>query len=75
MENYEQEQLSKLLKILSKVDSNSDEYLDSYYKIEIAGEAIELYCGGPQLEGLYKLIEHIAAENLYDINYENKIVS
>ena len=71
----ETEQLEKLLKAISKVNEDADNYLDGYFKIEIAGETIQLAYGGPQLEGLYCLVDQIAAENLYEVDYENNVVT
>ena len=68
-------QLMKLLKALKKINDDADSYLDSYFNIEIAGEVIKLVCGGPQLEGLYCLVDQIAAENLYDVDYKNCIIT
>ena len=65
-------QLSKLLKAI-KVQAEADivNKTDSYYQIFIGGELIHLACGGPQLEGLYCLVDQIAAENLYTVDYKN----
>lgn len=70
--NNEPYQLSKLLKAI-KHQSELDivNKTDSCYQIFIGGELIHLVCGGPQLEGLYCLVDQIAVENLYTVDYEN----
>ena len=62
--------ISRALKIDEALSEEEDDqhiiYLPQQFTISIAGRSIAFYVGGPQLEGLYKFIEHIAGENLYD---------
>lgn len=39
------------------------------FTINILGQSIAFYLGGPQTDALYAFIEHIAAENFHEINY------
>lgn len=46
-----------------------EEYLDEF-TITVAGVQTAFIMGGPQAEALYRFIEHIAAENLYIVDYD-----
>ena len=53
-------------------DETADVY--SQFTITVAGRSIAFLAGGPQIEALYKFVEHIAEENLYNVDYEKMIV-
>ena len=71
--NNEPCELSRLLKAIQQQLDSDD--LDTYYKIILGDTTVTLVCGGPQLEGLYCLVDQIAAENLYTVDYENNLVT
>lgn len=71
----EAHELDRLLKAICKraeEDCENDEL--SHFEIHIGKEVITLTFGGPQIEGLLKLIEHIADENFYLVDYNNNVV-
>lgn len=43
--------------------------------ISIGGQQIAFGLGGPQLEGLYQFIKQIAAENFYEVDFEQNAVT
>lgn len=68
----ETHQLSTLLVAINQQMEKDDP--DACYKIIINDTTVTLVCGGPQLEGLYCLVDQIAAENLYAVDYKNNLV-
>lgn len=74
----EANELTRLMKAITK-QANLDN--DAYEQnptgdfdvsdviIIIGDEAIRICLGGPQMAGLHKLIEHIAEENFYNVDY------
>lgn len=83
LNNYkESEALDQLLKsaisLIDKVaksfesDSDSDENYE--FTINVDGTQTAFYAGGPQIEALYAFIEHIAAENFYDVDIDGGTV-
>jgi len=45
------------------------------FTINIGGKSIAFYLGGPQMDGLYTFIHHIADENFYFIDKDNNVTS
>lgn len=68
-------ELDRLLKALhTRAIADCNEGTDSSFEIHINNEVITLTLGGPQIEGLCKLINHIADENFYLVDYKNNEV-
>lgn len=44
------------------------------FTIDIGGKSIAFNLGGPQAEALCKFIEHIAAENGYEVDFDKQTV-
>ena len=69
-------ELDKLLKAMFKqIEKDVEEETDSDIIILVGDELVRLVLGGPQLDGLLALIYHIAEENWYEVNVENRTVS
>ena len=45
------------------------------FTININGQSIAFHLGGPQIDGLYAFIEHIAAENFHEVNFNDMTVT
>lgn len=45
------------------------------FTINIGGQSIAFFLGGPQVDALYAFIEHIAAENLHEVNHNERTVT
>lgn len=68
----EAEELNRLLKAIhTRATTDCNEGIDSSFEIHINNEVITLTLGGPQIEGLCKLINQIADENFYLVDYKN----
>lgn len=76
----EAKELSRLMKALSKqmqldndkFEANPDADFDiSDITIIVGDETIKLVLGGPQVAGLHLMIQQIASENGYDVDFEN----
>lgn len=68
----EANELDRLLKaVKSNLESDLENDIYSRFEIHINNEVITLSLGAPQAEGLYRLIEHIADENFYLVDYNN----
>ena len=68
----EAKELERLLKAMHEQSlDDCAQGIDSSFEIHIGGEIVTLTLGGPQIEGLLKLIEHIADENFYLVDYNN----
>ena len=70
--NSEIHQLSTLLVAIKQQLEKADP--EAHYEITIGDTIVSLACGGPQLEGLYCLVDQIATENLYTVDYKNNLV-
>lgn len=56
------------------LENNTDAELD--FTITINGVQTAFYCGGPQIEALFRFVQHIADENLYEVDFkEMKVIS
>lgn len=71
----EAHQLEKLLKTFSRL-MNADiaNNTISTVTIHIGNRRVELLAGAPQFEGVCKMVEHIASENFYEVDFENLTV-
>lgn len=49
-----------------------EESLKEQIQITVGSKTVAFMFGGPQIEGLLKFVEQIAAENLHDIEIEPK---
>lgn len=76
----EAKELSRLMKALSKqmqrdndrFEANPDADFDiSNITIIVGDETIKLVLGGPQAAGIYSMIQQIASENGYYIDFES----
>ena len=45
------------------------------FTININGQSIAFYLGGPQIDALFAFIEHIAAENFHEVNFFDRTVT
>ncbi len=71
----EAEQLTTLLTAFTRLmerDVENDEV--SYVRIYVGNNRVKLLAGAPQFEGICKMVEHIAGENLYDVDFKNLLV-
>ena len=57
-----------------RFELDSQNFVDEQFTITVGGRSIAFYLGGPQAEALYRFVEHIAAENLYSVDFENNTV-
>lgn len=44
------------------------------FTININGQSIAFYLGGPQIDGLFAFIEHVASENFHEVNFIDRTV-
>jgi hypothetical protein len=71
----EAKMLDKLLKALfNQAEKDLKHNTDSDIIIIIGDEVVRLGLGGPQIDGMLALIYHIAGENFYDVDVENRTV-
>jgi len=80
----EAKELSRLMKAVTKqLNEDNDRYeadMSGDFNISeaiivIGDEAIRLSLGGPQVAGIHAMIQHIADENMYTVDYVNDTVS
>lgn len=45
------------------------------FTININGQSIAFYLGGPQIDALYAFIDHVAAENFYEVDFTARTVT
>lgn len=73
--------VDQLLKAIDVAADDVCECLDNklpfgdQFFITIAGQQIAFRLGGPQIEGLCQFIKQIAAENFYDVDFEQHVVT
>ncbi len=68
--NQMPDEAHELDRLLKAICSQHEDELGSF-EIHINKEVITLTLGGPQMEGLFRLIEQIADENFYLVDYNN----
>ena len=71
----EAKQLERLLKAFAnqmEFDIKND--TDSMARICIGSKHISILIGAPQFEGICKMVEHIASENFYKVDFKNLTV-
>lgn len=56
-----------------RIESNADYSLDQF-TITIAGVQTAFHLGGPQLEALYRFVQHVATENFYTVDFDRLTV-
>jgi len=68
----EANELDRLMKaVYNQAEDACEKDELSSFEIHINKEVITLTLGGPQIEGLFRLIEQIADENFYLVDYNN----
>lgn len=80
--NYnEAEALQQLMRAAAAACDDSVERMTQHkdfsgqFTVNINGQSIAFYLGGPQIDALYAFIEHIAAENFHEVNFDDKTVT
>ncbi|HZK25112.1 MAG TPA: hypothetical protein VFC74_06960 [Oscillospiraceae bacterium] len=75
----EANELSRLMKAMTKqMQSDNDRYEEnpdadfniSNITITVGDETIRLVLGGPQAAGIHSMIQHIASENMYCVDFD-----
>lgn len=74
-------QLTKLMRMINsrlekdnRIYEASGELQDSFITMTVDDESIQLRLGGPQVDGINTMIEFIAEENGYAVDYEQQRV-
>lgn len=73
----ESEALQQLLDAINDAISNErleqleDDVMNDEFVIIVNGVQTAFYLGGPQVEGLYAFMQHIASENFYTVDINN----
>lgn len=72
----EHERLDKLLKAMYRqLEEDLKEDVNSDFMIVIGDTVVYLTLGGPQVEGLLAMINHIADENWHVVDVKNRTVT
>lgn len=57
-----------------RFDADSDDVCCDEFTITVAGIQTAFIAGAPQYEALMQFIQHIAAENMYDVDFDKQTV-
>ena len=57
-----------------RFELDSQNAVDEQFTITVGGRSIAFYLGGPQSEALFRFVEHIANENLYEVDFDKLTV-
>jgi len=74
-EYNEAKHLERLLKAFDKqmADDIANDTL-SYITIRVGNRHVKILAGAPQFEGICRMVEHIASENFYEVDFNNLTV-
>ena len=72
----EAEQLTTLLNAFARLmERDVENDTISVIRIYVGNKRVKLLAGAPQFEGICKMVESIASENLYDVDFKNLLVT
>lgn len=81
---YDYNEANALQQLMTAADAACDDSVErmtqqhdfsGQFTINIHGQSIAFYLGGPQIDALYAFIDHIAAENFHEVNYHERTVT